>query len=62
MKLTPLRKIGAGLFLMAGAFALSSTIQSWIDAGQRPNIGWQILATYLLRRRPPPRTFIEVVH
>ena len=48
VKLTPLRKIGAGLFLMAGAFALSSTIQSWIDAGQRPNIGWQILAYGLL--------------
>ncbi len=48
VKLTPLRKIGAGLFLMAGAFALSSTIQGWIDAGQRPNIGWQILAYALL--------------
>ena len=48
VKLTPLRKIGAGLFLMAGAFALSSTIQGWIDAGQRPNIGWQILAYGLL--------------
>ena len=48
IKLTPLRKIGAGLFLMAGAFALSSTIQSWIDAGQRPNIAWQVLAYVLL--------------
>lgn len=48
VKLTPLRKIGAGLFLMGGAFALSSTIQEWIDAGQRPNIGWQILAYALL--------------
>ncbi|MBB22545.1 MAG: MFS transporter [Roseibacillus sp.] len=48
VKLTPLRKIGAGLFLMAGAFALSSTIQGWIDAGQRPSIGWQILAYGLL--------------
>jgi len=48
VKLTPLRKIGAGLFLMGAAFALSSTIQGWIDAGQRPNIGWQILAYALL--------------
>ncbi len=48
VKLTPLRKIGAGLFLMGAAFALSSTIQEWIDAGQRPNIGWQILAYALL--------------
>uniref|UniRef100_UPI00321AF07B POT-type proton-dependent oligopeptide transporter n=1 Tax=Mycolicibacterium poriferae TaxID=39694 RepID=UPI00321AF07B len=30
------------------AFALSSTIQSWIDAGQRPNIAWQVLAYVLL--------------
>ncbi|MDP7107368.1 MAG: MFS transporter, partial [Roseibacillus sp.] len=48
IKLTPLRKIGAGLFLMGAAFVLSSTIQEWIDAGQRPNIGWQILAYLLL--------------
>jgi POT family proton-dependent oligopeptide transporter len=48
IKLTPLRKVGAGLFLMGAAFVLSSTIQEWIDAGQRPNIGWQILAYLLL--------------
>jgi len=48
VKLTPLRKIGAGLFLMGCAFALSSSIQEWIDAGQRPNIGWQFLAYALL--------------
>ena len=48
IKLTPLRKVGAGLFLMGAAFILSSTIQEWIDAGQRPNIAWQILAYLLL--------------
>jgi len=48
VKLTPLRKIGAGLFLMGAAFILSSTIQEWIDAGQRPSIGWQMLAYLLL--------------
>jgi len=47
-KLTPLRKIGIGLFLMAGAFTLVGEVQEWIDAGQRPNIGWQILAYALL--------------
>jgi POT family proton-dependent oligopeptide transporter len=33
---------------MGCAFALSSTIQGWIDAGERPNIGWQISAYVLL--------------
>jgi proton-dependent oligopeptide transporter, POT family len=47
-KLTPLRKIGLGLFIMVGAFALVAVIQQWIDGGARPNIGWQILAFALL--------------
>jgi POT family proton-dependent oligopeptide transporter len=47
-KLSPLRKIGLGLFIMAGSFALIALIQQWIDAGQRPNIIWQILAYALL--------------
>ena len=47
-KLTPLRKIGLGLFLMVGAFALVALIQQWIDGGARPNIAWQILAFALL--------------
>ena len=47
-KLTPLRKIGLGLFIMAAAFALVAHIQHWIDGGARPNIGWQVLAFALL--------------
>jgi proton-dependent oligopeptide transporter, POT family len=47
-KLTPLRKIGLGLFIMAGSFALVAIIQEWIDGGARPNISWQILAFALL--------------
>jgi POT family proton-dependent oligopeptide transporter len=47
-KLTALRKIGIGLFVTAIAFAISAIIQEWIDAGQRPNISWQILAYILL--------------
>lgn len=42
--LTPLRKIGIGLFLVAASFSLITLIQSWIDAGQRPSVGWQLLA------------------
>jgi len=47
-KLTPLRKIGLGLFIMVGSFALVTLIQHWIDDGARPNISWQILAFALL--------------
>ncbi|MCP5533556.1 MAG: POT family MFS transporter [Akkermansiaceae bacterium] len=47
-KLTPLRKIGLGLFIMAGSFALVALIQQWIDGGAKPNIGWQIIAFALL--------------
>ncbi len=46
--LTPLRKIGLGLFIMAGSFALVAMIQQWIDGGARPSIAWQILAYALL--------------
>lgn len=47
-RLTPLRKIGTGLFVTVMAFATASLIQEWIDAGQRPSIGWQLLAYVLL--------------
>ena len=47
-KVTPLRKIGIGLFLCAGAFAISGWIQMQIDAGETPSIGWQFLAYVVL--------------
>jgi POT family proton-dependent oligopeptide transporter len=46
--LTPLRKIGIGLALIAASFALTTLIQTWIDAGQRPSIGWQIVAYVII--------------
>ncbi len=46
-KLTALRKITIGFFITTGAFTLSALIQTKIDAGQTPNIGWQ-LAAYLI--------------
>lgn len=46
--LTPLRKIGIGLFVMAAAFALVSLTQTHIDTGATPNIGWQVLSYALL--------------
>lgn len=47
-KLTPLRKIGMGLFVMVVAFAVVAVIQQWIDGGARPNISWQIFAIALI--------------
>jgi POT family proton-dependent oligopeptide transporter len=46
--LSPLRKIGLGMLLMTASFGLTTLIQTWIDAGQRPSIGWQILAFVII--------------
>src|SRR5205823_3745331 len=46
--LTPLRKMGMGLFTAVAAFLIVALIQARIDAGQRPNISWQILAFLVL--------------
>jgi POT family proton-dependent oligopeptide transporter len=46
--LTPLRKIGIGLFLIAASFAVIWWIQVQIDTGDKPNVGWQIVAYVLL--------------
>jgi POT family proton-dependent oligopeptide transporter len=48
IKVTPLRKIGAGFVLTAFSFVIIAIIQEWIDAGQTPNIAWQILAFVIL--------------
>lgn len=46
--LTPLRKIGAGLFMTVGSFLIIALIEARISAGQTPNIAWQILAYFIL--------------
>ena len=48
MVLTALRKIAIGMFVTCGAFAVSAWIQTQIDAGQAPSIGWQLLAYCIL--------------
>ncbi len=48
IKLTPLRKIGAGLSLMAVSFVVVSLSQEAIDRGEIPHVGWQILAYVIL--------------
>src|SRR6202162_3344744 len=46
--LTPLRKIGLGLFLISASFLVIWWIQARIDAGARPSVAWQLLAYVLL--------------
>ena len=48
MKVTPLRRFGAGLWAVIGAFLIVAWIQTRIDAGERPHILWQILAFVVL--------------
>jgi len=46
--LTPLRKIGIGLFLTGLSFIVIVWIQGQIDSGLRPSINWQLLAYVIL--------------
>lgn len=46
--LTPLRKIGIGLFLTAGSYVVIWYIQQMIDGGGKPSVNWQFLAYIIL--------------
>jgi POT family proton-dependent oligopeptide transporter len=46
--LTPLRKIGIGLFLTGLSFIVIVWIQGQIDAGLRPSVNWQLLGYIIL--------------
>lgn len=46
--LTPLRKVGLGMFLTVPAFLVTGLAQQSIDAGGTPSIGWQVLAYAIL--------------
>lgn len=48
IKLTPLRKIGTGLFIMIGSFVIIAIAQEAIDRGETPHVGWQLLAYFIL--------------
>ena len=45
---TPLRKIGIGFVLTALSFVISAWIETRIQSGQTPSIGWQFLAYLVL--------------
>ena len=46
--LTPLRKISIGLFVAASVFVVSAWIETRIVAGDKPSVGWLILAYLIL--------------
>lgn len=46
--LSPLRKIGIGLWVTAVSFAVSALIEANISAGGKPSVWWQILAFVIL--------------
>jgi POT family proton-dependent oligopeptide transporter len=48
VRLTPLRKIGLGLFTMVPVFLVSGYIETQVDSGASPHISWQILAYAVL--------------
>src|SRR5437763_6967626 len=47
-RLTPLRKIGIGLYITALSFVVIVWIQGQIDTGLKPSINWQLLAYVIL--------------
>lgn len=47
-EVTPLRKIGMGLFVTILAFAMAGWIETRIQAGESPHIIWQIVAYVIL--------------
>ncbi|MDB5001234.1 MAG: transporter [Mucilaginibacter sp.] len=48
IKLTPLRKIGAGLFITGFSFVIIALLQVLVDKGLHPSVWWQILAFAVL--------------
>ncbi|QDT68036.1 Dipeptide and tripeptide permease A [Planctomycetes bacterium MalM25] len=48
IEVTPLRKIGVGMFVAAFSFVVSAWIEQRIQAGQTPSISWQVLAYFVL--------------
>ncbi len=48
IKVTPLRKIGAGLVLIGVCFIIIALLQESIDKGGKPTVWWQILAYLIL--------------
>lgn len=54
VKVTPLRKMGAGMFIAAISFVMVAVIQYLLDGGTQVNIIWQVLPFFII-------TFAEVL-
>ncbi|MGI4805960.1 MAG: MFS transporter [Janthinobacterium lividum] len=48
IKLTPLRKIGFGLFVTGFSFVIIALLQTKIDHGLHPSVWWQVFAFFIL--------------
>ena len=48
VRLTPLRKIATGFFLIVIPFLINAQLELWIDRGERPGIAWHLLAFVIL--------------
>jgi len=48
IKMTPLRRMTAGMFLTSLSFVIVAFAQQHIDAGERVHVGWQLLAFLVL--------------
>lgn len=46
--LTPLRKVGLGLFIAIPSFIIPAWLETRILAGETPSIGWQVLAYFFI--------------
>ncbi|GAC1371533.1 MAG: hypothetical protein NVS3B25_31950 [Hymenobacter sp.] len=48
VRATPLRRMGAGMVIVAGAVAIVAGIQHGLDAGGSPSVWWQVLAYFVV--------------
>ena len=48
VRVTPLRKMGVGMFLVALAVGIVGSIQLGLDGGGHPSIWWQVLAYFVV--------------
>jgi proton-dependent oligopeptide transporter, POT family len=48
VKVTPLRKVSVGFFIAMLSFMIPAAIESWITAGDKPSLMWQVPAYVLI--------------